>query len=320
MKPNLYISFLRIIFFLNIITKIDAQNSVPLIVTEDVFVDGKPMSIDAKLSLNTTFEIKSDSGIAVILHPDQTFSEVHKKGKYTIRDLQQEAKNQEFTEEKKALLKVLFGQLRDTTLHKYQYLKKTGSISHMPPLIKMLLPRSSEVFGDSILIRWSPNALEHPEMNPKNLSYTVYVTTMEDSILFEKKTLHPYVKLEIATLFRQAEAEQLIIKVIPFKNGKAMVSIFDITGNMLQQVDKNTKEEYQMELDKLELQEDKIIDKLLKVKWFIQQEFDIDAFSELEQTYQLAPSCPNLRRFRIRFYMMNYRFEYDEVKEILEPE
>jgi len=293
-----------------------AQNSSPLIVTESVLVDDKPMSEGQELAPHAIFEIQSDSGIAVILHPDGTLSEVRKKGKYKIQDLRQQAKNDSINSEKQHRLNALVDKIKNANTWKQQskYLKKTGTISCKTGPTAMMIPRVSEVFGDSVLLSIFIKEFGFRTMTHDDISaYEFILTNLEDSTIFCKKVHTPYCNLPIRQFFEKLDEEQLIAKVLVYVAGVRLEKERELDGNMFQKLNDNTQNEFQTKLNKLDFQDGKIIDKLLKASWLAENEFYVDAFSELEQVYQLAPNSKNLQQFRINFYQEHTKYDNQEL-------
>jgi len=270
-------------------------------------VDGRPLKVGMILTDNQTVMIANNGSYLGLMHKTGKTLELQNKGTHQVKSLVSKIKGSGSLNSRYA--KFVSDELSQdggtsAARARAQHMKKTGSTERGIGLVKVMLPRNSELYGSTVALSWYLK--DTPEIKPEDVKeYKIYVTDMEDEVLHTQATTETYAFIDLSES-KFTEAEQLIFKITPVKmDGALAESLTTLDGYMLQLLDGESKAEYAEELKEVtEGNDNSAISKLVEARFYEENEFYSDAIRTYKQVLELsnnAESYQNLyRNFLIR--------------------
>lgn len=258
-------------------------------------VDGSGIKVGMKLSQNQIVKIANNGSYLGLIHKTGKTLELQNKGAYPVKALESKLKKSGNLNSRYA--RFVVNELNkggNLATARGSHMKKTGSVSRDVSKVRIQLPESSDLYGSTAALRWF---LAEGSVNPDDIKeYKVYVTNMEDDVLHTQVTAQDFAFVDLSDQKFQ-ENGQLIFKVVGVKHdGTVTDNLGDITGKMIQILDKEEKSQMKKDMNEFESNTNSPLTKLAEASYYEEKELYSDAIRAYEQALELSGNVDSFQK------------------------
>ncbi len=268
-------------------------------------IDGKPLKVGMTLTDNQTIMIASNGSYLGLMHKTGKTLELQDKGSYQVKGLESKIKGSGNLNSRYA--KFVANELSQDggpSAARSRHMKKTGSVERAIGLVQAMLPKSSDLYGSTLAVKWFlKESNEVKEADVKE--YKIYVTSMEDEVLETLVTTDKHAFVDVSG-DKYKGAEQLIVKVLAIKqNGEAFEDLSTIDGRMVQILDAETKAEIAEEMKEFADNSNSPLTKLAEASYYEENKLYSDAIRAYEQALELSGNVESFKEMYDSFLIRN---------------